>query len=124
MAGTIAITLRAKTTNGEYFDDFNPGSQTIVQTAVGAQAGVLTVSTGTTTIPQTQLSTAGMIMLTNTDSNNFVTIGTSTSTGTAPRILLKIKAGESHITRLSSGLIVRAIADTAQVKLQYTILED
>jgi hypothetical protein len=124
MAGTISVTLRSKTVNGEYTNDFNPGSQTIVQNAVGSQAGVLTVSTGGTIIPQDQLTTAGWFEITNTDSNNYITIGPSTSTGSAPFPLLKVKAGESHVTRLSTGIIVKAVADTAQVLLQFNILED
>ena len=120
----IAVTLRVKTTNGKFQDDFNPGSQSIAQNAIGSDAGVISVSTGGTTISLSKLGTFGLFMATNTDASNFVSLGPSTSTGSAPHLYQKFKPTESQLVRLVPGITVRGVADTAAVKLQFTALED
>jgi hypothetical protein len=124
MAGEIGITLRVRTTKDNFKADYNPGSQSIDQNAVGSDGGVVTVSTGGTTLSMSKLDTLGVFSATNTDASNFVTIGPSTSTGSAPHLYQKFKPGESHVLRLHPGVIVRGIADTAAVKLQFEVLED
>jgi hypothetical protein len=124
MTGEIGVTLRVKTVKDSFQSDFNPGSQAIDQNAIGSDGGVVSVSTGGTTLVMDKVTTLGVFTVTNTDASNFITIGPSTSTGSAPHPFQKVKPGESHMLRLVPGIITRAVADTAAAKLQFAVLED
>lgn len=124
MAGTHAITLRVKTENGSYQNDFVPGSQTIIQTGIGSDAGVLNVTTGIETIKTDKLSVLGLMVVTNTDATQAINIGPSTTTGSAPHHFLKLKGTESYPLRLSTGITFRAHTTAGTAKLQYTVFED
>ena len=124
MAGEIGVTLRVKTVNGSFQADFNPGSQAIDQNAIGSDGGVVSVSTGGTTRVMDKVTTFGFFTVTNTDASNYVEIGPSTAALSAPHPFERVKPGESHALRLVPGIITRAVANVAAVKLQFTVLED
>jgi len=114
--------------NGVDKEQFKPGSVAVVQTAKGQWSNTISVTTGTgasaTTIPITGLSTYGLAYFHNLDGDNFISIGPSTTTGTAPYLAVRLKAGETGAMRLEPGVILRASADTAAAKLKVKVLED
>lgn len=81
-----------------------------------------TIATSATTITTGSISTLGLVVLENLDSANFVKI--AVDDGGTPKYWGKIKAGERFIFRAFPGTTIKAIADTASVKLQVTIYED
>lgn len=122
MANEITLTGSLQIANGDFKQDWRPGTIQVTQTTQGAAGGVQTIGTTSEAIVVTDVATPGYAFFRNLDSTNFVTIGSYVSTTYYPAI--KLKAGEYAIVRLATGLTFHALADTAAVKLQYAILSE
>ena len=122
MANEITLSGSLQIANGDFKQDWRPGTIQITQTTQAAAGGVQTIGTSEEAIVVTDVSTPGYAFFRNLDSTNFVTIGTYVSATYYP--CLKLKAGEYAIARLDGTKTFYAKADTASVKLQYAILSD
>ena len=89
---------------------------------VGTTAITFAQSAAGTVISFGNLSTLGWAFLQNLDTTNFITYGPTI--GGYLQKFGKLKAGESCLVRLSPGMILRALADTATCKLKTKIFED
>ena len=128
MTGIITHKTEMSSVFGPDREDFKPGSVQVVQNNKGQWSNTVSVTTGTgvnaTTIAIAGLTTFGKAYFHNLDADNFVNIGVSTSTAAAPELFGKLKATETDSFRLFPGVILRAEADTATVKLKVKVMED
>lgn len=122
MANEITLNGTLSIANGDFKQDWRPGTIQITQTTQACAGGVQTIGTTEEAIVVTDVSTPGYAFFRNLDSTNFVTIGTYVTATYYP--CLKLKAGEYAIARLDGTKTFYAKADTANVKLQYAILSD
>ncbi len=121
MANEISLLISADVRNGSFRDSFKPAVQKIDQAAIGKGGGVQIIGTSEEVIVFGDVATEGLMMLTNTDAANFVEYGPESAAAMVPCCTLL--AGESAVMRLKSGVVWRAQADTASVKLDVTVWE-
>ena len=124
MANTISLLTGIQHTRTSPQAPVNVQTQTtnITQSGNIVFSDTPTIATSATTITTGSISTLGLIAIENLDSANFVKI--AVDDGGTPKYWGKIKAGERFIFRAFPGTTIKAIADTASVKLQVTIYED
>ena len=117
MANEITENIQFSVING----DHNPGqinyTKQIDQSASGSIEGVWKVGTSAEALPLTDVTTPGRAYFRNLDTTNFVTFGT-----TLTQHFIRLNAGEAQQIRLASTGCY-GLADTAEVKVQYRILE-
>ena len=121
MANEISVNLILKAAKG-YLSldrrcDFTP-------TLNGSTASVNFQSIGTSNEQiniGSDVTTAGFFYFRNCDATNFVTIGVLHSAVFVP--LIKLKPGEASVGRLATSAVY-ALADTASVVLECTVLND
>ena len=122
MANEITLTGSLQIANGDFKQDWRPGTIQITQSTQACAGGVQIIGTSEEAIVVTDVATPGYCFFRNLDATNFVTIGSFVSATYYPA--LKLKAGEYAICRLDGSKTFYAKADTANVKLQYAILAD
>ena len=123
MADEITYNVVLSCRNGS-FDFTRSVSNTIDQNTVGgAVPGTQSIGTTHELVDVlADLTAEGYFIATNLDTTNFVEIGVDVSATFYP--LIRLKAGESSMGRLSPGVAVYAKADTAACQLQFQCLED
>lgn len=122
MSGTIKLQTGITHTNGNQSVPIAAKTKEITQTGQVVFVDTPTIATSATTISTGSISTLGVAMIENLDSANFIKLGMDVA-GT-PAYPFKIKAGERYPMRFVPGITIKAIADTAPVKIQVTIYED
>lgn len=122
MANELNILATARLVNGSHREQFDIGNALqIDQASQGAVSGIVTIGTSEEDLDLSELATPRWAFFRNLDSTNFVTIGPK-SAG-AMVAMLKLLPGEIALMPLAGSVTLRAIADTASVKLQRMILE-
>lgn len=123
MAQEITVTARLNVAKGYLVQKFDPGSVLVDLTGTTATGGVQDIGTSTNAeaLSMSDVSSAGYAFFRNTDTTNYVEIGTGT--GASFAAFLKLKAGEVAVCRLGTNAPT-AKANSAAVKLQYFILAD
>jgi len=122
MSGTIKLTTGITHTNGNLSVPLASKTKEISQAGQIVFIDTPTIATSATTITTGSISTLGILVIENLDPANFVKVGLDV--GGTPAYFSKIKAGERYPIRLVPGITIKAIADTAAVKVQVTIYED
>lgn len=122
MAGTLNATVRIDHSNSGLKLPFNSGTVAIGQTGIGGRQAVQVIGTSEEALVTTDISTLGVIVLQNLDSANFVDVGPESGGTIVP--LIRLKAGESWAFRAKPGVVLRAQADTASVKLLVVVYEN
>tara|TARA_R110000868_G_scaffold302509_1_gene563040 strand:+ start:108 stop:470 length:363 start_codon:yes stop_codon:yes gene_type:complete len=120
MANEITITTKLSVSKGNLIHAENPGTGSFTLNGSVASGGVLTVATTAGLITMGSVTTAGYSFFRNTDTTNYVEVGTGTTTFTA---FMKLAAGESAVLRLGTNA-PSARANTLPLNLQYYILSD
>ena len=123
MAQEITVTARLSVSKGFLVQKMDPGAVLIDMSGTAAIGGAQDIGTSTNaeSITMSDVSSAGYAWFRNTDTTNYVEIGTGTGASFAP--FIKLKAGEIAVCRLGTNAPT-AKANTAAVKLQYYILAD
>lgn len=118
---TVNVSLGVK--NGFLSQSLNPGTVLVNMTGTTAAGGAQEIGTSTNAeaISMNDVSSAGYAFFRNTDTTNYVDIGSGTGTNFAA--VVRLKAGEAGVFRLGTNAPT-ARANTAAVKLQYFILAD
>lgn len=119
MANEISASGSLRCTNGTFTYNRST-SKTINQAASGMASGVQKVGTTHEAIGVTDLTTPGWSQFTNLDSTNYVELGVVVSATFYP--FAKLLPGESWVGRLGTATPY-AKANSAEVKMQYDILE-
>lgn len=121
MAQEITLTLKMSVAKGYLVQKFDPGTILVDMSGTTAIGGAQDIGTTAEALTITDVSTAGFAFFRNTDSTNFIEIGTGT--GGSFVAFAKLKAGEAAILRLGTNAPT-ARANTAAAKLQFYILAD
>jgi hypothetical protein len=101
---------------------FSPGTLQFDQTALGRSDQILSIGTSEEDIALNDIGTLGWCVMHNLDAANYVTYGAKDTTMKA---FGRIEAGEvAGPFRLEPGITIRAIANTAPVKVRVIVLED
>tara|TARA_R100001594_G_scaffold132022_1_gene172029 strand:+ start:3643 stop:4014 length:372 start_codon:yes stop_codon:yes gene_type:complete len=117
MAEEIDIMIDCTLRNGNVENDFQPATVSVDQTNGKFSDRILVIGTSVETITFGDLTSVGYVMLHNTDSTNYVTIGPQESDGSMEP-MIKINAGEIACLRLDPSATIKAQANTADVKLR------
>ncbi len=123
MAQEITVTARLSVSKGFLVQKTDPGTILVDMSGTTAIGGAQDIGTSTNAeaITMSDVSSAGYAFFRNTDTTNFVEIGTGTGVSFVP--FLKLKAGEAAVCRLGTNAPT-AKANVAAVKLQYYIIAD
>ncbi len=123
MAGEISLSINLRCNNGEY-DYQRVITNTVDQTtAAGGVPGFQNIGTSHELITGlTDMTAEGYCIAKNLDGTNYCDIGVDVGATFYP--LIKLKAGESCLFRLSPTVAVYARANTAAVDLLFETLED
>ncbi len=125
MADEIKIRISLNVTNGDFLENYAPGQIDVDQAAIGRYGGVQIIGTTEEILDFGDVSTAGYLFLRNLDATNYLEYGPeSAGSGAAMVILGKLKPGEPALLRLSPGVVMRAKANTAAVKLDIRLFEN
>lgn len=121
MASELQYSVNFKCQNGSYLENFNKVTQTANQNALGASAGIATVTTTASTINVGSVTTLGYLLLQNLDATNYLTFGVLSGSYIP---VGKLKPGEVAMLRLQPGITFQWQANTASVECQYLLLQD
>jgi hypothetical protein len=122
MANEFNVSLNVSLTNGGLKDSIQE-SANFSQTAIGKYGGVVSIGTSEEDLPVGDVGTNGWVFLKNLDSTNFVKWGPKSAGAMVE--LGRLKPNEpGQWFRLAPGVTLRAIADTAAVKVDYRLYEN
>lgn len=119
MAGELRLNATLQIVNGS----LNTKQQKDVrsdQTTAGYVSRKQTISTGGSTLTLTGVTTPRVLFIENTDPTNYVEIGPD-SGGLVG--MLRLYPGEPALLPLKPGVTIKAIANTANVVVSFTIAE-
>ncbi len=122
MAAEITLSINLRVANGSFVEQFSPGQQSIDQTVVGRGGYVQSIGIADQVVTIGTMTNFGYAVLRNLDATNFVTFGPESGGALVP--FGKLKPGEIAIVRLKPGIVLRAQADTAPVKLDVRVYEN
>lgn len=97
-------------------------SKSITQSTALVLSKVITVTTSEADIDTTGISTLGVMYVKNLDTTNYVKLGPKS--GGAMVEMMRIKPGEENMFRVTPGITMRWIADTAACQVYIAILND
>lgn len=122
MANEIQFNFSVQVRNGFFTDQYNPGVIQITQSAVGCGGYVQAIGTSEEVVSFGDITTNGWCRIRNLDTTNYVVYGPE-ATG-AMVTFGKLEPGELAWFRVAPTVVMRAQADTADVKLEVRIYED
>lgn len=122
MAGTIRPTFSATIINGSFRDSIIESGVVVAQAEIGKGGSIQIIGTSEEVIVFGDVATNGYLYLHNTDPTNYVTYGPEN--GGVMVVMGKLKFGEFAWLRVAPTVIMRAKADTADVKLDVRLYED
>lgn len=123
MANEITYTQSLTCTNGSFSDSMKATSKTANQNVLGAESGIILVTTGAAALGLTGIASPGWMQIQNLDGTNYFDVGiNATSGGFFP--LVRLEAGESAQFRVSVGSAPFLKANAASLKAQYLLLND
>lgn len=122
MANEITVSQQLSVTNGYASETFNVSGVRINQAAVGAHSPVWIIGTSEEDMAVGDVTTLGWLCLRNLDTTNYITYGPKS--GGSMVALGRLNAGESCMLRLEPGVTLRAIANTAAVKVKQLLLQN
>ena len=118
MANELTVTAGLAYSNaGVTFSKSSTDSVTVAANYLIHQ--IHTVTTVGEALPLGSVATAGYCYIRNTDVANFVLVGNS---GDTP--VIRVEAGELAVFRFSQAIVPAAIADTANVVIEYVLVSD
>lgn len=118
MANEIQASCSLRVTNGFLKANLNTGTVNITQAvAKGPATGCVNVGTSEEVISFAELTTLGVVQITNLDTAHFVQFGPESSGAMVAAI--RLMPGEPNQFRLEPGVTYRAKADTAACNVQF-----
>ncbi len=122
MANEIKVSLVLTVANGAFKHSINPGSLNITQASIGLYGGVQSIGTSNEVVVFGDVTNAGVCYLQNLDTTNWVEYGPATDNTMVS--FGKLKPGEIAMARIKPGVVMRAQANGAAVRLRVDLLED
>lgn len=124
MANEIQSTCSLRVTNGSLKSNLMPGTVNIAQAiAKGPTPGTVNVGTSAEVISFAELTTLGVIQITNLDGTNYIEFGPDDGASDI-QPAIRIEAGECWQFRLVPGVTYYAKADTAACNVQFMAFND
>lgn len=127
MANEINLATSARVVNGNFSYDFKPGALNLDQNNPGRGGHVQKIGTSEEVVDIGDVSIEGYAFLRNLDSTNWIEYGPDSTGGGGSMVVFgKLKPGEVAVWRIGASVVVeiKAKADTAEVLLDVTVLED
>ena len=121
MADEISISQKFKVTNGEFKITGADRRFNDDQTTIGSHAGVVDVGTSEEDMAVGDVTSEGWLEITNLDDTNYVTYGPNSAGSMVA--FGRLEPGHTHTLKLSPGITLRWLANTASVKVQMLLLE-
>lgn len=121
MAGTISANVSISVQHGDLNDTLNMQATGLTQTTQGKAGGIQNVATSYEALDVGDVATNGWVLLKNLDATNYVEVGREVSS--AFYGVVRIEAGEVALFRMSQATMF-VQANTATIKLQYSLYED
>jgi hypothetical protein len=122
MAGIITPSFNVTVLNAPFRDSIVEAGAVVAQAEIGKGGGIQIIGTSEEVINFGDVVTEGYLYLKNLDDTNYVTYGPE-DTG-AMVVFGKLKPGEFAWLRVAPTVVMRAQADTADVKLDVRLYED
>jgi hypothetical protein len=122
MANEISITTLMSVSNNKVFHQWRFTNLFFNQNNSGFDANIWSVTTAAVDLAPTNITTKGYVAFRNTDNTNYVEIGYND--GGTFRDLIRLNPGEVALFRVISTRTIRGQANTATVKVEYTVFED
>jgi hypothetical protein len=123
MANEMQSTCSLRVTNGSLKSNLTPGTINITQAvAKGPAPGTVNVGTSAEVISFAELTTLGVIQITNLDATNYIEFGPDVGSDIQPAI--RIEAGECWQFRLVPGVTYYAKANTGACNVQFMAFND
>jgi hypothetical protein len=123
MANEFNVSLNVSLTNGGLKDSIQE-SANFSQTAIGKYGGVVSIGTSEEDLPVGDVGTNGWVYLKNLDSTNYVKYGSEKCRGDGRAGPAQAERAGHVWFRVAPGVTIRAIADTAAVKVDYRLYEN
>ena len=127
MANEIVSSCTLRVANGSLKSTLSPGQVSIDQTAIGGPSpGMVVIGTSVEEIDFGELTTLGVVQITNLDAINYVEFGPEDSGGYYSGYLpcVRIEPGETWQFRLVPGVTYCAKANTAACKVVFSAFEN
>lgn len=119
MADEITITINAQCINGNFKDEFKPGTVKYDQGTVGSSAGTVAVTSDSTTLDKGPLGTSsGWCFLANLSTSVEILLGPST----AVTPLMRLPISSYHVFHTEANTTITVHTTTGTANLQYLIL--
>ena len=115
MANEITINATVRAVNGSFNFVWAPGAVQVDQTTPGVGPGLVSVGTSEETIAFGDV-TPNYVLIQNLDTTNYVEVGPD-STGMVA--LVRLEAGEIAIFPMTSGVTLKAQANTAACNVMF-----
>lgn len=122
MANEIQTQFSFKLQKGDHLEQIDVQQRFDDQTGVGAHKPVVDVGTVEEVLSFGDVVTPGFAFFRNLDDANFVTIGPVAAGAMVP--MIELQPGQWGYLPLSPGVVLRAQADTAAIKMLMLITED
>jgi hypothetical protein len=122
MANEISIFVDCSLRNGSVENDFQPSTKSINQTNARFSDRILTIGTSEEDVDFTDLTQEGYVMIHNTDSTNYVTIGPKD--GGNMVAFIKLNAGEFCVFRIVPTAVLRCAANTAACEVRFDCFDN
>lgn len=119
MADEITLSAKLAFSKSGVEDSFEALGQQFDMAGTEYIKNIQAIATSETALQKGSITTPGLFIVKNLDSTNFVNFRGSSGGANC----VKVKAGEVQVFRFS-GTAPYAIADTAEVRIQYLLLED
>lgn len=121
MANEIRTNARFQVINGDYSDSLNFSNKLYDQAAIGAHKPIIIVGTSEEVLSLGDIVTPGACIFHNLDTTNYVDIGPTSGGALVP--MIRLKPDQYAILWLTPTVVLRAQANTANVKLLMMALE-
>lgn len=121
MAGEIELTFSGELANGELEHTLPAETITINQATQGIYDAVISCATSDAAVTTSGVTALGICRLKNLDGTNYVDFGPTSGGAIVP--LIRVKAGEVAVFRLTPGISLRSQANTGACKVHITIFD-
>lgn len=122
MADEIKIRLTMTVENGTFKTTISPAQVDVDQSAIGCGGYVQSIGTSEEVVNFGDVALAGYAFLQNVDATNWVEYGPENAGAMVS--FGKLKPGEIAVLRIKPGVVMRAKANAAAVKLDVRLFED
>lgn len=124
MANEIKFNFNFECINGLFQSSFFRNNIYLTQSAVGEQSGVVNIGTSEEDLSTGDLASSdqGLLIIQNLDTTNYVSYGPKN--GGSMILLGRINPKEVVFMRLAPSVILRMIANSSAVNIQYLLLKN